>query len=111
VSDLVRIPLGGGACILVEGNAAEDHGPIQAGRVGDLITDAAQTLQEALKPVAQASRTVLEELRKANPDEVEVEFGVEFKAESGAVIARAGGASHLTVKLTWKASPYQAAVG
>jgi hypothetical protein len=111
VLNLLRIPLDGGGWILVEGDDKADQGPIPAGRVGDLITDGTRTLREALEPVAQASRTVLEELRKATPDEVEVEFGVELKAESGAVIAKAGSGCHLTVKLTWRDDPHSAAAG
>lgn len=114
--NLLRMPLDGGGWILVEEDDKGDRGPIPAGqgpipagRVGDLITDGTRTLREAMEPVTRASRTVLEELRKATPDEVEVEFGVELKAESGAVIAKTGGGCHLTVKLTWRSGSHGAA--
>ncbi|MFD7136916.1 CU044_2847 family protein [Streptomyces sp. NPDC059894] len=94
------MPLGGGASILVEANETAD-GPVMAGRVGDVIRDLPQTLHSALDPVADMARTVLEQLRRARPDGVEVEFGVDLAAEAGAVIARTQTSCHLKVTMTW----------
>lgn len=101
VGGLVRIPIEGGGSVLVDGGLP-GSGPVKAGRVGDVVEDATSTLQAALVSVRDASRAVLEQLREAGPDEVGVEFGVELTAQAGAVIARAGGGCHFTVKLTWK---------
>jgi Trypsin-co-occurring domain 1 len=104
VPGLIRIPLGGGGWFLVEGEARGEPGPVQAGRVRELVSESAQTLEELLEPVVEASRTLLEGLRKASPDGVEVAFGVELTAETGAVITKVGGGCHLTVKLVWTKS-------
>ncbi|MGL5826026.1 MAG: CU044_2847 family protein [Nocardioides sp.] len=110
MSDLMRVQLGGGgewiafrAESIPEGGV--EDGPQPAGRggkrLGDGLVEASVTLQEALQPVVSMSRVVLAELRAAAPHEVEVEFGVELSAEAGVVIARAAGACHLKVRLTW----------
>lgn len=117
VSDLVRVPLDGGGAIVVRTGlgasaSSEDHGPVirsgpvQAGRAGDLMDDvvtATSSLREALEPVTQMSQQVLEQLGKARPRQVRVEFGVELTAQTGALLAKAGADCHLTVTLTWGA--------
>ncbi|MFF9768270.1 CU044_2847 family protein [Streptomyces sp. NPDC053086] len=103
------MPLGDGAVILVEAHESAD-GPVMAGRVVDTIRDLPRTLHAALDPVADMARTVLEQLRRAGPDEVEVEFGVDLAAEAGAVIARSETSCHLKVTMTWAAASGDAAV-
>ncbi|MGY3676483.1 CU044_2847 family protein [Streptomyces sp. TE33382] len=98
---MVRVPLEGGGSILFEG-VQELEGPVKAGRVGDALQDVPGTLRESLAPVRETARTVLEELRQAGPEEVEVEFGVNVSAKAGAVIAKGDVAVHLKVRLTWK---------
>lgn len=98
---MVRVPLEGGGSILFEG-AQELEGPVKAGRVGDALQDVPGTLRESLAPVRETARTVLEELRQAGPEEVEVEFGVNVSAKAGGVIAKGDVAVHLKVRLTWK---------
>ena len=99
---LARIPLEGGGSILVEGTAASD-GPAKAGRVGEMIHDLPECLQNALDPVAEMARAVLDRLRSASPAEVEVEFGVDLAVQAGAVITKSTANCHLKVKVQWKA--------
>lgn len=111
MTDLVRVSLDEGGSILVrvgclsEDGLAARSGPVKAGRVSDVVEDvvgtASGSLREALGPVTQLSRQVLQQLGQARPGGVRVEFGVEFTAEAGAVLARAGTGCHLTVTLTW----------
>lgn len=118
MSDLVRVPLDGGGSIVIRtgpGGPGDlgDHetvvrsGPVQAGRVADLVDDvmaeASCSLREALEPVTRMSQQVLEQLGKARPQQVQVEFGVELTAQAGAILAKAGTGCHLTVTLTWGA--------
>ncbi len=99
---LVRMPLEGGGVVLFEA-APELGGPVKAGRVADAVQELPQTLQEALVPVRETARSVLEQLRQAGPEEVEVEFGVSLSAQAGAaVIAKGQGAVHLKVRVLWK---------
>ncbi|KMS71420.1 hypothetical protein ACM01_27055 [Streptomyces viridochromogenes] len=101
MAPLTRIPLAGGGCVLVEAPAAVE-GPVKAGRVSDAIRDVPGTLQEALEPVTEAARAALDQLRKARPDEITVEFGVDLAFEAGAVITKSQAGCHLKVTVAWK---------
>lgn len=76
-------------------------GPVKAGRVTDAVRELPSTLQHALIPVRDTARAVLEQLRQAGPNEVEVEFGVDLSAEAGAVITKTAAAVHLKVRVLW----------
>lgn len=101
MAPLTRIPLDGGGCILVEATAASE-GPVKAGRVSDAVREVPATLQEALEPVTEAAGATLDQLRKARPDEIAVEFGVDLAVEAGAVITKGSAGCHLKVTLSWK---------
>ncbi|MGW3447315.1 CU044_2847 family protein [Streptomyces sp. NPDC001076] len=101
---LARIALEGGGSILVEAPATGE-GPVKAGRIGDAVHDLPESLQGALSSVSLASRAALDELRKAAPDEIKVEFGVDLAVEVGAVITKSSANSHLKVTMTWKSDP------
>ncbi|MFD5463381.1 CU044_2847 family protein [Kitasatospora sp. NPDC127059] len=98
---IARIPLEGGGSVLVEAPAAAE-GPVKAGRVGDAIRDLPVSLEGALTPVTEAARATLQQLRKAGPDEITVEFGVDLAVEAGAVITKTGATCHLKVTVMWK---------
>ncbi|MGW3208657.1 CU044_2847 family protein [Streptomyces sp. NPDC001135] len=107
---LARIPLEGGGCLLVEAPAAAE-GPVKAGRIGDAVHDLPASLQQALGSIAQAARTTLDELRKAGPDGIAVEFGLDLAVEAGAVITKGGASSHVRVTMSWQKSGAGAAEG
>ncbi|MGW4757259.1 CU044_2847 family protein [Streptomyces chartreusis] len=102
MASLARIPLKGGGCILLEDPAAAGEGPVKAGRIGDAVHELPGTLQGALEPITEAARATLDQLRKAHPEEITVEFGVDLAAEAGAVITRSQASCHLRVTLAWK---------
>jgi hypothetical protein len=101
VAGLARIALEGGGSILVEA-AAGLEGPVKANRVGEAVRELPASLQVALEPVVDMARTVLTQLRRAGPAEVEVEFGVDLAVQAGVVITRTEAGCHLTVKMMWK---------
>ncbi|MDQ1288590.1 MAG: hypothetical protein QG622_2155 [Actinomycetota bacterium] len=102
MTELVRVPLKGGGSVLIEDSEPSAHGPVRVGRVGDVIKDATDSLQGMLTPVRETAQAVLDELRQARPDEVEVQFGVTLSAVAGAVIAKTTTGAHLTIKVTWR---------
>ncbi|MGW6979246.1 CU044_2847 family protein [Streptomyces sp. NPDC054932] len=105
MTHLARIPLGDGGTLLVEAAAAQ-AGPVKAGRVSDAIHDLPGSLQEALEPVTAAARATLDQLRRAGPDAITVEFGVDLAVEAGAVITKSSANCHLKVTMMWtKNSP------
>lgn len=99
MAPLTRIPLNGGGSILVEQTATSD-GPVKAGRFA--VHEIPVTLQGALEPVTEAARVALDQLRKARPDEVTIEFGVDLAFEAGAVITKTQAGCHLKVTVSWK---------
>lgn len=101
MQSFARMRLEGGGAILFEA-APELGGPVKAGRVTDAIRELPQTLQDSLVPVRETARTVLEQLRQAGPDEVEVDFGVNLSSQAGAVIIKGDTAVHLKVRMLWK---------
>ncbi|MBV9024856.1 MAG: hypothetical protein JO362_13960, partial [Streptomycetaceae bacterium] len=50
---------------------------------------------------AETARTALSQLRKANPAEIEVEFGVDLAVQAGAVITKSTAHGHLKVTMKW----------
>ncbi|WP_329123737.1 CU044_2847 family protein [Streptomyces sp. NBC_01353] len=102
MTPLIRIPLEGGGCVLVEQPGPPDGGPVKAGRIGDTVRELPVTLEGALEPVTEAARATLAQLRKARPDEITVEFGVALAFEAGAVITKSQAGCHLKVTVSWK---------
>ncbi|MFF4484206.1 CU044_2847 family protein [Streptomyces sp. NPDC001520] len=98
---IARIPLDSGGSVLIEA-APEFDGPVKAGRISDAVRDLPVSLAESLEPVTDMAQTVLRQLRRASPDEIEVEFGVNLAAQAGAVIAKSEANCHLRVKVLWK---------
>ncbi|QGZ47614.1 hypothetical protein GPZ77_03725 [Streptomyces sp. QHH-9511] len=102
MAPLLRVPLDGGGCVLVEQPGLPDGGPVKAGRVGDTVRELPVTLEGALEPVTEAARAALAQLRKARPDEITVEFGINLAFEAGAVITKSLAGCHLKVTVSWK---------
>ncbi|MFD5753477.1 CU044_2847 family protein [Streptomyces sp. NPDC127033] len=108
MGSVVRIPLDDGDTVLLEilGDGVVDgaDGPVKAGRLGDLVDELPVGLRALLQPVTVASRTILEQLRQVQPDELEVEFGVNLAGRAGAVITSTEASCHLKVRLQWNKS-------
>lgn len=105
---VVRVPLADGGSILVQVDPDEvpvdSRGPVKAGRATDAVRELPQHLQAVMGPVTDMARAVLEQLRRAGPDGVTVEFGVNLAAQAGAVIAKSEAGCHLKVAMTWNAA-------
>ncbi|MFM9596276.1 CU044_2847 family protein [Streptomyces scabiei] len=68
----------------------------------DVVQEIPVTLQKALEPVTETARAALDQLRKARPDEIAIEFGVDLAFEAGAVITKSQAGCHLKVMVAWK---------
>lgn len=99
--ELVAVPLDSGGVIVVEMDHAQ-AGVVKAGRAGQIVGTAAQSLEAALESVTPAVQSILAKLRQSRPREVTVEFGLMLTAEAGAVIAKTASGCHLTVTLRWE---------
>lgn len=100
MSQLVEFPLAGGGTVRVE---VEEEGIARAGRAGEVVATAQQTLQKALDPIRPIAESVLEKLHglAETPDRISVEFGVKLSAETGVIVARGTAEANFTVQLEW----------
>ncbi|MEU9303297.1 CU044_2847 family protein [Streptomyces sp. NPDC048269] len=55
-----------------------------------------------MEPVTEAARATLGQLRKARPDQITVECGVDPAFEAGVVITKSQASCHLKVTVSWK---------
>ncbi|MFB7512434.1 CU044_2847 family protein [Streptomyces sp. NPDC056144] len=106
--ELARFELGGGeAAVYV---AFEDQDPeIVRARSRDrsgngAVEVAAGRFEEGIDRIREMAGRTLERMvwLPAPPSTVELEFGVKFNVETGAVIARTGVEGHLKVKMVWE---------
>jgi YbbR domain-containing protein len=100
MEQVLQFEAGGGA-VLVE-VTDDEPGIERAARVDGVVVKARQSLESAMdqiRVIANAALGKLQDLAQ-QPEQVEVEFGVRFNAEAGAVIARTQAEGHLQDKLT-----------
>jgi len=58
-------------------------------------------VQDAVAPAVEAAKAVLEKVKEARPDQVEVKFGVKASGEAKWLVAKAAGEANFQVTLTW----------
>jgi Trypsin-co-occurring domain 1 len=63
--------------------------------------DLAGQVQEAVEPAVAAAMAVLDKIREARPDGIQVKFGVKVNGEASWVVAKAGTEGSFEVTLTW----------
>lgn len=101
MSELVRFELEGNASVLIEVDETGTLGLQRVGRGQDGIVETGRRLSDALAGVREAAQESIRMLRSLSPDECELEFGVKFAGEAGAVIAKTSTEGHFVVKLSW----------
>jgi hypothetical protein len=68
-------------------------------------------VQDAVGPAVDAARAVLEKVKEARPDQIEVRFGVKASGEAKWLVAKAAGEANFDVKLTWCRHDHDAGTG
>ena len=58
-------------------------------------------VQEAITPAVEAAKAVLEKVKEACPDQIEVKFGVKASGEAKWLVAKAATEGNFEVTLTW----------
>lgn len=101
MAQVVEFPLEGGGHLIVQAAGADSGGELGLASPEEDFKRAGETLESALDKVTPALESVTSRLRKLSPDGVEVEFGLTLNAESGVILAKAGGEVHLNVTLNW----------
>lgn len=83
--------------------SGDEPGFREVSRGRGAITDAGRTFEDSLTRIRAAAVRALSTFRDTalSPDGVEIEFGVRFNAEAGAVVAKTSVEGHMVVKLSW----------
>lgn len=63
--------------------------------------DLAGRVRDAVEPAVEAAKVVLDKIKEAKPDGVEVKFGVKVNGEANWVVAKAATEGSFEVTLTW----------
>ena len=85
----------------LEFDRREDYGPMREGQF-NLTSRPFEKGMKLIRACAeQVAATVHQVSESARPSEVEVELGVKFDSEVGALISRTGVEAHLHVTLRW----------
>jgi len=98
-----------GAPVVMETDDDDDiAGWTSASALGDrIVHDVRVRFEDALANVRDAAQIALRTFRDGQddcaPDEVELEFGVKFGTEAGAMIAKTALEGQFTVRLKWAA--------
>jgi len=87
--------------VIIETVEEGRQGVVAAGRPGELVEKAQVSLEEALHHVLPALKRVTSTLRGLQPDEFEIEFGIKFNTQVGAMIAAVASEANLTVTVKW----------
>jgi Trypsin-co-occurring domain 1 len=98
-----------GAPLVMETDDDDLAGWTSASALGDRIVHNARVrFEDALSSVRDAALIALRTFREgpddSAPDEIELEFGVKFGSEAGAMIAKTTLEGQFTVRLTWAAA-------
>ena len=101
MTSLVAVPLDEGGVVVVEMEQPPD-GVVKTGRAGEIVGQAAQSLEAALDTVTPAARSALAKLRDTGPQGITLEFGLRLTAEAGAMITKSTGECNFKVTLHWE---------
>lgn len=102
---LIEFPTESGESIVVEVDEPGTVGGTRRGLSPEKALERGQTtFEDALEKVRPLATSVIDRLRSLSdpPDEVQVEFGLSFNAEAGAILASASTSANYRVTLTWQ---------
>jgi Trypsin-co-occurring domain 1 len=102
----VEFDAGDGGSVLVQVTPVPPAGVVTRGIGGaQVVEKAGQSFGKALAAIEAVANGVQEQLSRVTrrPDEVHLEFGLEFTASAGtALLVSGGGSAHLKVEMTWR---------
>ncbi len=65
-------------------------------------------VQQAVGPAVEAAKAVLDKVKEAQPDGVELKFGIKVSGGANWLVARAAGEANFDVTLTWSRPVHEA---
>lgn len=94
-----------GSPVFVEVEEGVEYGAKRVSRSADGIDQAESRFTDAIARIRPAAEVVLKTFRELNPpDEINLEFGINFNAQIGAIFASAVSGANFKVSLKWKKS-------
>lgn len=103
-SQVVTYRVDDATVVRLETEAVEGFRPAGAGEVFGRV-------REAVAPAVEAAKAVLEKVKEAGPDTVEVKFGVKASGEASWLVAKASGEGNFEVSLIWSCRGEEATAG
>lgn len=90
--------------IIVEFPPKPGVAPVSRPTAEDIIRKSNEAVEKAMATIQEMARHVTTTIDKISdpPTQMEVEFGIKFDSEVGAVVAKAGMECSINVKLTWE---------
>jgi hypothetical protein len=83
-----------------------EHGMQDVGAIrdktGEVIDVVKGSFEKSLNTIYSFAGTITDKLKSLDPKKVEVEFGIKFSAEAGAIITSIGAEANLKITLTWE---------
>ena len=58
-------------------------------------------VREAVEPAVEAAKAVLDKVKEAGPDSIELKFGIKVSGSANWLVAKASAESNFEVTLTW----------
>ncbi|MGH3914555.1 MAG: CU044_2847 family protein [Pseudonocardiaceae bacterium] len=62
-------------------------------------------MREAVTPAVEGARAVLDKVREAAPDQIEVKFGIKVSGTANWLVAKAATEGNFEITLTWAPRP------
>jgi ribosomal protein S5 len=66
------------------------------------VSDLERQVRDAIEPAVEAAKVVLDRIKEARPDGVEVKFGVKVSGGANWVVARAAAEASFEITMTWR---------
>jgi hypothetical protein len=104
MKQLVEFKLDDKSTIVVEVDEPEFEGAIRATGPDEVVKQSIHSFDDAMVKIHTATESAISKLRNlsAQPDEITMEFGFNFSAEFGAIIAKATAEANYKITLNWK---------
>ncbi len=104
MSEIIKFRLKSGEPVFIEVEEDEASAAAQPASMGEkAIKTASETFEDALEKVKPAARAVVQAFRELNePDEIGLEFGIQFKTEANVFVLTGEANASFKLSLKWK---------
>jgi hypothetical protein len=107
VKRLISYPLEAGGSVFIEVEDASGGSVTRGLHPDQIIETVGNSFEAAIDAIRPAAVAVARKFRDfaGAPEDVEIEFGLKFTGQAGAIIASASTEAQFRVKMVWKGKP------